>query len=135
MQIKGGGKNGIVVKHLDTINTSVMEKYKKCEDSCTCDPNLNELGGEYSMSKTTRKEKGQGYGICANNDPSEHKISIFQDDLSHMGEATVYRAAAEAQSRFNNYFGRGVHALVTGRRSKCVSAMHQFPPLHSIYYL
>ena len=135
MQIKGGDKNGIVVKHLDTINTSVMEKYKKCEDSCTCDPNLNELGGEYSMSKTTRKEKGQGYGICANNDPSEHKISIFQDDLSHMGEATVYRADSEAHYQFNNDFGRGLDALVIGRRSKCVSTMHQSPPLNYISFL
>ena len=50
-------------------NTSVLEKCKKYEDRCTCDLNLNELRGEYSMSKTTRKEKEQGYGICANNDP------------------------------------------------------------------
>ena len=57
-------------------------------------------------------------------------IEIFQDALSHMGEATVYRAAAEAQYWFNNDFGRGVDALVTGRRNKFVSAMHQFPPLH-----
>ena len=57
MQRKGGDKNGIVVKNLDTMNISVMENCKNCEDSCTCDPNLNELGGEYSMHKTTRKEK------------------------------------------------------------------------------
>ena len=70
MQRKGGDKNGIVVKILGTINTSVMEKCKKCEDSCTFDPNLNELGGECSIPKTTRKDKEQGYGIHANNDPS-----------------------------------------------------------------
>ena len=68
MQTKGGDKNGIVVKNLDTINTSVLEKCKNCEDSCTCDQNLNELGGEYSMSKKTRKGKEQEYGLCANND-------------------------------------------------------------------
>ena len=77
MQIKGGDKNGIVVKHLDTINTSVMEKYKKCEDSCTCDPNLNELRGEYNMSKTTRKENEEGYGIRENNDPSGGNLQYF----------------------------------------------------------
>ena len=135
MQRKGGGKNGIVVKILDTINTYVMEKCKNCEDSCTCDPNLNELVGEYSMSKTTHKEKEQGYGICSNNDPSEQKIAIFRDDLSHMGEATVYQEAVESRSRLNNGFGCGLDVLVTGRSSKCVSAMHQFPPLHSIYFL
>ena len=52
-----------------------------------------------------------------------------------MEEATVYRAAAEAQSLFNSDLGRGVYALVTGRRSICVSAMHKFPLLHSIYFL
>ena len=89
---------------------------------------VNELGGEYSMTNTTRKEKKQGYGICKNNDPLEQNFAIFRDDLSHMGEATVYREAAKAQCRFNNDFGRGVDALVTRQRSKCVSVMHQFPP-------
>ena len=56
MQRKGGDKNGILVKNLDTINKSVMEKCKKIEDSCICDPNFNELGGEYRISKTTRKD-------------------------------------------------------------------------------
>ena len=96
---------------------------------------VNELGGEYSTSKTTRKAKEQGYGICENNDPSEQIFAIFRDDLSHMGEATAYRTAAESPSRFNNEFVRRVDALVTGSRSKCVSAMHQFPPFHSIYFL
>ena len=76
------------------------------------------------MSKTTRKEKEQGYCFHANNDPSEIFFAIFQDDLSNMGEATVYRAAAEAQSRFNNDFGHRVNELVTRRRSKWVSEMH-----------
>ena len=62
-------------------------------------------------------------------------IAIFWDSLSHMGEATIYRAAAEGQYRFKNYYGRGVYALVTGLRSTCVSAMHQFTPLYSIYFL
>ena len=73
------------MKNLDIIYPSVMEKCKKYEDSCTYDPNLNDLGGEYSMSKTMRKEKEQGYGICANNDTSEQKIVIFRDNLSRMG--------------------------------------------------
>ena len=51
-----------------------------------------------------------------------------------MGEATVYQVAVEAHYRFNNEFLRRVDALVTGRRSKCISAMHQFPPLHSIFF-
>ena len=57
-------------------------------------PKFELIGGEYSMSKTMRKEKEQGYGICANNDPSEKSFTIFRDALSNMGEATVYRAAA-----------------------------------------
>ena len=69
------------------------------------------------MSKTTRKYKEQGYSICANNDLSEQKIAIFRDALSHMGEDTVYRAAVEALSWFNDDFGIGVDALVTGCRS------------------
>ena len=31
---------------------------------------VNDLGGKYSMSKTTPKEKEQGYGILANNNLS-----------------------------------------------------------------
>ena len=124
MKRKGGDTNGVVVKNLDTIITYIMEKCKKCEDSCTCDPNVNELGDEYSMPKTTCKEKEQGYGIRANNNPSEQKFAIVQDDLSLMGEAVVYRAASEAQSRFNNDFGHRVDKIVTRRRSKWVSEMH-----------
>ena len=30
---------------------------------------VNDLGGNYSMSKTTPKEKEQGYGIRTNNNP------------------------------------------------------------------
>ena len=82
---------------------------------------VNELGGKYSMKQTTRKEKEEGYGIRANNDPSERNFAIFRDALSHMGNASIYRAAAEAQSRMNNDFGRNVDALVTGRSSKFVS--------------
>ena len=63
---------------------------------------VNGLGGKYSMSKTTPKEKEQGYSIRANNDPSERKFEIFRDSLSHMGNASVYVAAAEAQSWGNN---------------------------------
>ena len=87
------------------------------------------------MSKTTRKEKEQGYGICENNNQLEQKNILSGDVLSHIGEDTVYRAAAEAQSWFNNDFGRGVDALLTGRRSKFVSVMHQFPPLNEISFL
>ena len=108
---------------------------KNCDDSCTCNPNFNELGGDYSISKTTPKENAQGYGICANNFPWKQYFAIFWDTLSRMGNAMVYREAAEAQSWFNNDFGCGVDALVTGRRSKYVSVMHQFHPLHSIYFL
>ena len=74
-------------------------------------------------------------GIHANKDPLEKKFAIFRDDLSHMGEATVYRADSEAHYQFNNDFGRGMEALVTGLRSKFVSDMHRFPPLHSISFL
>ena len=87
------------------------------------------------MSKKMRKEKEQGYSICANNDPSEMIFEIFRDALSHKGEATVYWVAAEAQSRFKKDFGRKLDALVTGNRSKFVSDMHHFCPLHSIYFL
>ena len=124
MKIKGGDTNGVVVKNLDTIITYIMEKCKKCEDSCTCDPNVNELGDEYSMPKTTCKEKEQGYGIRANNNPSEQNVAIFRDALSHMRDATMYWAAAEAQSRFNNDFGHGVDVLVPGLRNKCVRKLH-----------
>ena len=91
---------------------------------------VNEFGGDYGISRTTYKEKEQGYGIYSNKDPSEIVFEIFRDALSHMGEAKVYRAAAEAHYQFNNNFGHWVDALVTVRRSKCVIAMHQFPPLH-----
>ena len=69
---------------------------------------VNNLGGKYSMSKTTPKDKEQGYCIRANNDPSERNFSIFRDSLSHMGNASVYVEAAEAQSRVNNDWGLGV---------------------------
>ena len=75
------------------------------------------------MSKTTPKDKEQGYGIRANNDQSERNFAIFRDALSHMGNASVYVAAAGAQSRGNNYWGLGVDSLVTGRKSKTVSVL------------
>ena len=50
---------------------------------------VNDLGGKYSISKTTPKDKEQGYGIRANNDPSERNFAIFIDALSHMGNASV----------------------------------------------
>ena len=84
---------------------------------------VDELGGKYSMSKTTRQEKEQGYGIRANNDPSEQGFAVFRDALGHMGNASVYKAAGEGSSRYNNDWGRGVDALVTGRKSKSVSAL------------
>ena len=84
---------------------------------------VDELGGKYSMSKTTRQEKEQGYGIRANNDPSEQGFAVFRDALSHMGNASVYKAAGEGSSRYNNDWGRGVDALVTGRKSNSVSAL------------
>ena len=46
MERKGGDKNGIVVINLDTINTSVKGN-----------KNLNDLGDENRMSKTTCKQK------------------------------------------------------------------------------
>ena len=62
----------------------------------------------------------QGYGIHANNDPSERNFAIFRDALSHMGNASVYVAAAEAQTQGNNDWGLGVDSLVTGCKSKTV---------------
>ena len=41
-----------------------------------------------------------------------------------MWKSTVCLAAAESQSWFKNDFGRGVDALVTGHKSKFLSAMH-----------
>ena len=63
---------------------------------------VNYLGGKYSMFKTTPKEKEQEYGIRANNDPSERNFAIFRDAFSHLDNASVYVAAAEAQSWRNN---------------------------------
>ena len=75
------------------------------------------------MSKTTPKEKEQGYGICVNNDPPKRNFAIFRDALSHMVNASMYVAAAEAQSQVNNDWGLGVDDLVTGRQSKTVSVL------------
>ena len=50
------------------------------------------------MSKTAPKEKEQGYGIRANNDPSERNFAIFRYALSHLVNSYVYAAASEAQS-------------------------------------
>ena len=65
----------------------------------------------------------QEYGIRANNDPSERNFAILRDALSHMGNTSVYVAAAEAQSRGNNDWGLGVDYLVTGHKSKTVSVL------------
>ena len=75
---------------------------------------VNDLGGKYNMSKTTPKEKEQGYGIRVSNNPSERNFAIFRDALSHMGNTSVYVSAAEAQSQGNNDWGLGVNYLVTG---------------------
>ena len=40
-----------------------------------------------------------------------------------MGNASVYVAAAEAQTRGNDDWGLGVDSLVTGRMSKHVSVL------------
>ena len=79
---------------------------------------VNDLGGKYSMSKTTPKDKEEGYGIRDNNYPSERNFEIFRYALSHMGNTSVYVAAAEAQSRGNNDWGIGVESLVNGLKSK-----------------
>ena len=50
----GGGKNGIIVKNIYTINISVMEKCKNCEDRCTFDPNLNGWGVSIACKKTRK---------------------------------------------------------------------------------
>ena len=84
---------------------------------------VDDLGGKYSMSKTTPKEKEQGYGIRANNDPSKRNFAIFRDSLSHMGNASVYVVTAEAQSRGYNDWVLGVDYLVTGHKSKTVSVL------------
>ena len=84
---------------------------------------VNDLGGKYSMSKITPKEKEQGYGIRANNDPSEQNCTIVRYALSHMGNASVYVAAAEAQSRGSNDWELGVDSLVTVRKSTTVSVL------------
>ena len=44
--------------------------------------NINYLWGKYSMSKTTPKDKEQGYGIRANNDPSERNFQ-YSEMLYH----------------------------------------------------
>ena len=75
------------------------------------------------MSKTTPKVKEQVYGILANNNPSERNFTVFRYALAYMGNASVYVAAAEAQSRGNNDWGLGVESLVTGRKSKNVSVL------------
>ena len=79
---------------------------------------VNDLGGKYSMSKTTPKEKEQGYVIHAKKDPSGRNFAIFRNALSHMGNDYVYIAAAEAQSWVNNDWVIGVESLVTGCKSK-----------------
>ena len=84
---------------------------------------VKDLGGNYSMSKTTPTEKEQGYGIRVNNDPSKRNVAIFRYALSQMGNASVYVAAAEAQSQGNNDWGLGVDSLVTGCNSKTVSVL------------
>ena len=126
MKRKGGDENGIVVKNLDTINTSVMGKYNKCEDSCTCDPNFNHLRVSIAFPKQRVKIRNKDTTFVQITIHQE-KIAIFRDALLHMGEATVYQAAAESQSRFNNEFRRGVDALVTGCRSKHVRKKQHFP--------
>ena len=88
---------------------------------------LNDLGGKYSMSKTTPKEKEEGYGIHANNDPSERKFAIFRYALFHMGNASLYVAAAEAQSWGNNDWGVEVDSLATRRKSPPQPPQSLFP--------
>ena len=75
------------------------------------------------MSKTSPKDKEQGYSIRANNDPSERNFAIFRDALSHIGNSYVYVAAAEAHSKRDNDWGLGVNSLVTGHKSKTVSVL------------
>ena len=97
---------------------------------------VNKFKGKYRMSKTSRIEKEDGHGIYASNNPSEQNVAIFRDTLLHMGNASIYRGAAEAQSRYKDDFGRGVDALMTRGKSKHVSTslsliVKIFHPCHS----
>ena len=71
-----------------------------------------------------QRTREDGYGTIPNNDASERNFAIFRDALQHMGNASIYRAAAEAQSRMNNDCGRNINALVLGRSSKVVSSAY-----------
>ena len=58
----------------DKLSKRVLIEYQ--DVSKLTSTSVNELGGEYSMSKTTRKDKEQGYDIRANNDPLEFFFNI-----------------------------------------------------------
>ena len=81
-----------------------MEKCNNVKTAEKNDPNLNELGGEYRMSKKRVKGRNTDMEFMQINIQSDENVAICRDALSHMGDAKVYWAAAEAQYRFNNEF-------------------------------
>jgi hypothetical protein len=93
---------------------------------------VNKLDGKLSMKKTSAEDKRDGYGIRANNDPSEQNFAVFDDALSTMGRGALSRAAGQGQSRYNGDFTRDISSMVTGRKSKADEEALQLGVFHKL---
>ena len=93
---------------------------------------VNKLDGKLSMKKTSAEDKRDGYGIRANNDPSEQNFAVFDDALSTMGRGALSRAAGQGQSRYNGDFTRDISSMVTGRKSKANEEALQLGVFHKL---
>ena len=79
---------------------------------------LSSIGGIYSWKKASDEMKEAGKNKMANNSVSESNHASSTQGLKTSGTIRIDHSAGEGQSRYNNDFGRGHQALITGKQSK-----------------
>ncbi len=82
----------------DIASTMIMEMG---DPSKVTSKYLDAFNGELSLKNKTAAQKKAGYGIRANNDPSEGNFAVFDDALSSSGRIDYSRACSEATTRYN----------------------------------
>jgi hypothetical protein len=79
---------------------------------------LSSIDGIYSWYNVSDEMKEAGKNKMANNSVSESNHASSTQGLKTSGTIRIDHSAGEGQSRYNNDFGRGHQALITGKQSK-----------------
>ena len=84
------------------------------------------------MKNSTEDKLEEGYGICANNDPSEGNFAVFDDALSTMGPVSLARITGHGMSRYNKDMHSDLNLLFNGEKSESEQGVY---PLGAFYKL